>query len=163
MIVSVRLAIHVLLALGLSGALLGLASAQERPATPQGAAPHRLLVTVMTRNDRGKVFCGLWHGPEGYPMQRRFAVGQARDRTIVNGRGHCAFEGMLEPGEEYAVAAFHDENANNDLDRGIFGIPTEGTGASNDARGFMGPPQWQHARFVYPDVREHQITIHIGY
>lgn len=123
---------------------------------------HRLVVTVVTRNDRGKVFCALWRGPEGYPTQRRFAVGQTRDRTIVNGRGHCVFTGLT-PGAEYAVAAFHDENANNDLDRGIFGIPTEGTGASNDARGFMGPPPYDGARFVFPNTREHRITIHIGY
>ncbi|MCZ7687277.1 MAG: DUF2141 domain-containing protein [Sandaracinaceae bacterium] len=91
--------------------------------------------------------------PGGGPRARRPPEGQ---------RGRCVFEGV-EPGAQYAVAAFHDENGNDDLDRGVFGIPTEGTGASNDARGFMGPPRWEHARFVLPDVREHRITIRIGY
>jgi uncharacterized protein (DUF2141 family) len=134
----------------------GSASALDSPEDPR-----RLVVTVVTRNDRGKVFCALWRGPQGYPTQRRHAVGQTRVRSIVNRRADCVFEDVS-PGE-YAVAAFHDENANNDLDRGLFGIPTEGTGASNDARGFMGPPRYDDARFQYPDVREHRITIRIGY
>lgn len=125
------------------------------------AAPRRLIVTVVTRNDRGTVFCAIWRGRRGYPTQREHAVGQALDRTLVGRRGRCVFEGL--PPGEYAVAAFHDENANNDLDQGLFGIPTEGTGASNDARGVMAPPPYDGARFQLPDAPVHRITIHIGY
>jgi uncharacterized protein (DUF2141 family) len=121
-----------------------------------------LIVNVVTRSNQGKVFCALWRGREGYPTERRHAVAQAIDRSIVRNRAQCLFE-AVSPGDGYAVAAFHDENANNDLDRGIFGIPTEGTGASNDARGFMGPPPYDGARFRVPDAPEHRITIHIGY
>lgn len=147
--------------------LLGAASldvASPIAAQPVGAQTRegRLLVTVVTRSDRGKVYCAIWRGPRGYPTQRAHAAGTARDRTIANRRGHCAFAG-LEVGADYAVAAFHDENGNDDLDRGLFGIPTEGTGASNDARAFMGPPRYQDARFVLPAVAEHAITITIGY
>lgn len=144
------------------------ASSSAQPPGPEGLgspsepAARRLVVTVVTRNDRGNVYCALWNGPEGYPTERRLAVGRARDVRLRGQRGRCVFEGV-EPGAQYAVAAFHDENGNDDLDRGVFGIPTEGTGASNDARGFMGPPRWEHARFVLPDVREHRITIRIGY
>lgn len=42
----------------------------------------------------------------------------------------------------YAIRYFHDENENGELDTGTFGIPTEGYGFSNDARGFMGPPSF---------------------
>jgi uncharacterized protein (DUF2141 family) len=131
-------------------------------AQDSGPATRRLLVTVVTRNNNGKVFCALWRGRTGYPTERRHAIAETRDRTIVRRRGHCMFEGLV-PNGEYAVAAFHDENANNDLDRGVFGIPTEGTGASNDARGFMGPPPYDGARFRFPDAREHRMTIRIGY
>ncbi len=129
---------------------------------PETAAGHRLDVLVITRNDQGKVFCGLWSGAPGYPTERGAAVGNALDRHIQGGRAHCVFDD-LEPGREYAVAAFHDENGNNDLDTGLFGIPSEGTGASNDARGFMGPPSYPDARFVMPDAPLHRMTIHIGY
>ncbi len=138
----------------------GALSAQEGSNTR--AAERRLVITVITRSDSGKVFCGLWRGRTGYPTQRRFAVGQAVDRSIVRRRAQCVFEGLV-PNGEYALAAFHDENGNNDLDRGVFGIPTEGTGASNDARGFMGPPPYDGARFRFPNGALHRMTIRIGY
>ncbi len=53
------------------------------------------------------------------------------------------------PPGEYAVQAFHDENDNNDIDRGIFGIPREGVGFSRDARILFGPPSWRDAVFIH--------------
>jgi Uncharacterized protein conserved in bacteria (DUF2141) len=50
-------------------------------------------------------------------------------------------------GRHLAIACFHDENKNGKLDTGLFGIPTEGTVASNHARGFMGPPSFDKAKF----------------
>lgn len=44
------------------------------------------------------------------------------------------------PTGEYAVRAFHDQNNNGILDKGVFGQPIEGWGVSNDARGFMSAP-----------------------
>jgi len=132
---------------------LGAAHAQE--------STRRLIVTVVTRNDTGNVFCAIWRGREGFPMQRGRAVEHVRDSTIVGGRAHCVFEN-LEPGE-YAIAAFHDENANDDLDTGLFGIPTEGTGASNDARGVMAPPPYDGAKFQLGTASVQRLTIHIGY
>lgn len=132
---------------------LGAAHAQE--------SPRRLIVSVVTRNDTGSVFCGIWRGPEGFPTQRERAVGHVRDPSIVGGRAHCVFEGLV-PGE-YAIAAFHDENANGEMDRGLFGIPTEGTGASNDARGVMAPPPYDGAKFQLGTAPVQRLTIHIGY
>ena len=36
------------------------------------------------------------------------------------------------------------------MDTGIFGIPTEGVVASNHAKGFMGPPSFNDAKFSFP-------------
>jgi uncharacterized protein (DUF2141 family) len=47
------------------------------------------------------------------------------------------------PEGQYAVRAFHDQNNNGELDKGIFGQPIEGWGVSNDARGFMSAPPFQ--------------------
>ena len=52
----------------------------------------------------------------------------------------------LPPGE-YAVAAFHDANGDGELNANFVGMPTEGYGFSNDARGFMGPPPFDDAAF----------------
>lgn len=44
------------------------------------------------------------------------------------------------PAGTYAIRFFQDDNQNDKLDLGLFGIPKEGVGASNDARGFMAAP-----------------------
>ena len=53
------------------------------------------------------------------------------------------------PPGDYAVQAFHDENSNDRIDRGIFGIPREGVGFSRDARIIMSPPKWNDAMFTH--------------
>ena len=47
----------------------------------------------------------------------------------------------------YAISAYHDENENQKLDTGWFGIPKERYGCSNDAKGNMGPPKYEDAKF----------------
>jgi uncharacterized protein (DUF2141 family) len=51
------------------------------------------------------------------------------------------------PPGEYALALFHDENSNYELDQNFFGIPKEGFGFSNNAMGNFGPPSYQDAKF----------------
>lgn len=53
------------------------------------------------------------------------------------------------PPGDYAAQAFHDENANGDIDRGLFGIPKEGVGFSRDARITFSPPKWRDALFSH--------------
>ena len=50
----------------------------------------------------------------------------------------------VQPGH-YALMVYHDENRNRTLDRGLFGIPTEGTGFGRDAVGRRGPPKFEDA------------------
>ena len=51
------------------------------------------------------------------------------------------------PYGEYAIKVFHDENANDKLDKRIFGIPAESYGFSNNVRAQFGPPAYQDAKF----------------
>ncbi len=51
------------------------------------------------------------------------------------------------PAGQFAAQAFHDENANGDIDRAMFGIPKEGVGFSRDARIRFSPPKWRDAVF----------------
>ncbi len=53
----------------------------------------------------------------------------------------------LPPGD-YALAVFQDCNGNKELDTGMFGIPKEPYGFSNDAKGNFGPPSYKDARFT---------------
>ncbi len=51
------------------------------------------------------------------------------------------------PPGDYGIQATHDENDNHKVDRGLFGIPKEGIGFSNDAPIGLGPPKWKDAVF----------------
>ena len=50
----------------------------------------------------------------------------------------------LAPGT-YAVAVYHDENANGEFNQGFLGFPLEGYGFSNNARGFLSAPSFASA------------------
>lgn len=62
----------------------------------------------------------------------------------------------------YAIAVFHDENDNGKLDTNFFGIPIEGSGASNGAQGWLGPPKFDDARFEFTGG-EHEVKIEVNY
>ncbi|MBA4320776.1 MAG: hypothetical protein C0412_20485 [Flavobacterium sp.] len=52
------------------------------------------------------------------------------------------------PKAEYTVMAFHDENKNGKLDKNFIGMPKEAVACSNNAKGFMGPPKYEDAKFI---------------
>lgn len=49
---------------------------------------------------------------------------------------------------QYAVNVIHDKNNNSRLDTNWMGIPSEGWGCSNDARGFMSAPSFKSKLFT---------------
>jgi uncharacterized protein (DUF2141 family) len=55
------------------------------------------------------------------------------------------------PFGEYAIKCYHDENMNGQLDKNMFGMPTESYGYSNDARGNMGPADYSDAKFLFKE------------
>lgn len=52
------------------------------------------------------------------------------------------------PHGTYAVALYHDQNGNDELDTNFLGRPQEPYGFSNNARGTMGPPDFEEAAFT---------------
>ena len=53
------------------------------------------------------------------------------------------------PYGEYVVATYHDRNENEILDSNFLGIPKEAFGFSNDARGIVGPRDYEEAKFMF--------------
>ena len=49
------------------------------------------------------------------------------------------------PPGRYAVQAYHDEDGNGRLRKGMFGLPAEAIGFSRDARIRLGPPSFEDA------------------
>ncbi len=54
--------------------------------------------------------------------------------------------------KKLAVAAYHDENSDGELNRNGFGLPTELYGYSRGARGITGPPSFEQAVIDRPEV-----------
>ncbi|HRZ49976.1 MAG TPA: DUF2141 domain-containing protein [Bacteroidales bacterium] len=65
--------------------------------------------------------------------------------TIVN-KQSCIRVAGLRPGK-YAFRYFHDRNNNKKMDTNRIGIPTEGYGFSNNAKGRFGPPVFKDMVF----------------
>ncbi|MEJ2627499.1 MAG: DUF2141 domain-containing protein [bacterium] len=64
------------------------------------------------------------------------------------------------PYGDYAVSVHHDENNDDRVNSNWLGIPKEGLGASNDAKGFFGPPSFEKAKITL-NKPEMSITINM--
>ncbi|WP_223253686.1 DUF2141 domain-containing protein [Flavobacterium sp. LM5] len=61
------------------------------------------------------------------------------------------------PKSDYTVMVYHDQNGNGKLDKNFIGMPKEPVACSNNAKGFMGPPKYEDAKFSL--VTDSKITI----
>jgi uncharacterized protein (DUF2141 family) len=111
------------------------------------------------RSNNGQVGCMMYNSAKGYPTDASFSL-QHLWCPVADAASSCTFAPV--PAGIYAVACFHDENKNGKLDTGMFGIPTEGTVASNHAKGFMGPPSFDKARFSFTGAAS-QLELRMGY
>jgi uncharacterized protein (DUF2141 family) len=102
------------------------------------------------RNDKGQVLCALYSSADGFPTKGEKALAHAKS-PVTSGHAVCEFLGIA--ASTYALSAFHDENSNGRLDRNVMGIPREGVGASNNAKGHFGPPKFDAAAFRFSGSR----------
>lgn len=111
------------------------------------------------RNNNGQIICALYSSADGFPKKSEKAIAHVNS-AISDKQAVCEFLGIA-PGT-YAVSVFHDENSNGKLDTNFMGIPREGVGASNDAKGHLGPPKFDAAAFLFSGGRM-SLTIRINY
>lgn len=98
------------------------------------------------RSPNGAVRCLLFQSADGFPNDASKAAQRVMVK-IADGAAVCEFADP--PAGTLAIAFIHDENGNGVLDKNFFGIPVEGYGFSNNARGSMGPPAFEKAAFRY--------------
>lgn len=97
------------------------------------------------RSGQGRVLVALCT-PATFLGPRCEAAGSARARA---GTTEVVIEGVA--AGVYAAQAVHDENSNDDLDRGPLGLPLEGLGFSRDAPLRAGPPRFADAAVEVPE------------
>lgn len=76
----------------------------------------------------------------------------------INGETVTVTFDSVEAGE-YVVSAFQDENMNNDLDRGAFGMPKEPYGFSNHTGSRAAPPAFKKYKF---QVGEEDVRVRVS-
>jgi uncharacterized protein (DUF2141 family) len=92
---------------------------------------------------KGTVNIGIYNRADGFANNKAVYIGK-----VVAVKGNTVKVALPNlPHGDYAIAAFHDKNANGKLDKGLFGVPTELYGFSNNARGTFGPPKFSEAKF----------------
>ena len=124
------------------------------------ARSSELRVTVIgLRSESGELLIGLYESAKGFEG----AIANAKTSGIMADRNRLVGVAMrargsqqavfaqLPPGR-YAVIVIHDENDNGRLDANAIGIPTEGYGFSNDARGFLSAPSFDAAAVTIGDA-----------
>jgi uncharacterized protein (DUF2141 family) len=111
------------------------------------------------RNDKGTVRVALFNSEKDFPGNSEKSV--ARQVVMIkNGVARAEFKDCVYG--TYAIAFYHDENVNEKMDTGLFGIPLEGYGFSNDARGILGPASFKDASFKIK-ASEKEIILTISY
>ena len=110
-------------------------------------------------NDKGTAVVMLYKDGEGFPKSPDKAF-KAMTVRIADKKAVAIFGNLL-PGE-YAISIYHDENGNKKMDTNFFGIPKEGVGNSNNAKGHFGPPKYSDAKFNFNGEKQ-TFTIKIVY
>ncbi len=123
-----------------AGLLLGVA--EQVSAQPA----NKLNVAVSgIRNANGVVRCGLYASADGFRQPGRELRGAV---ARINGRqATCVFSGI--PAGNFAVAVFHAEQNEAQIDVGMFGKPKQGFGFSLNPSASFGPPSFSAAAFDF--------------
>ncbi len=111
----------------------------------KGNDDNTLIVKIInTESNKGQLVIYLFDKTEFYPKVKEKAFKTLKTK-IKNNKAEVSFKGIQSG--IYAIAIHHDENGNDKVDTNFLGIPNEDFGASNDAKGFMGPPSFEDASF----------------
>lgn len=103
------------------------------------------------RKSTGRVYIALQNSAKIFASRDHYYLRE----SIDIGRGERVYTfNDIAPGR-YAVALFHDENGNDDIDYNFLGIPKEGFGFSNNAMGVLSMPSFDKASF---EVKQGEVT-----
>ena len=121
-------------------------------------SPVRITVRLLdVRAAKGGVIrVGLHHAPgTGFPGP------SPAENQVVKPQSDEATVTFDAPPGLYAIAVYHDANANGKMDTNFLHIPKEGYGVSNDARPRLRPPRFAEAQVRV--TRDTTLIVHMAY
>ncbi|MEI7724328.1 MAG: DUF2141 domain-containing protein [Bacteroidota bacterium] len=96
------------------------------------------------RSDKGKCLLYLYNNKKGFPNDAGKAI-TTTNGSIFSGKSTLVLKDI--PYGEYAIGIIHDENGNGRMDTNFLGMPREGVGVSNNAKGHFGSPGYEDSKF----------------
>lgn len=120
-------------------------------------ATGNIIVEIMgLRNNDGTTMVGLYNDANGFPgTPEKNSIIKGIKGTITDKKSIVEIKDM--PYGVYAIAVFHDENNNETIDTGMYGIPKEGIAYSNNAELQFGPPKFDDAKFELKSAEVKQV------
>ena len=97
------------------------------------------------RNNEGVARIALFNQEEGFPQEYELALTYGSSQ-VQDSVSQFIFKDILYG--DYAIGMFHDEDADKKLKTNFLGIPREGIGVSNNAKGSFGPPKFDDCLFT---------------
>jgi uncharacterized protein (DUF2141 family) len=119
--------------------------------TPSNAQLSLTIEITNLKNNHGHVLLSLYDENEVQIKGLKSSIDSSKSKFQING---------LKPAK-YAFKYFHDENDNDHLETNSLGIPLEGFGFSNNAKGFLGPPSFE--KWVFELVKDKKVECHPKY
>ncbi|WP_333796767.1 DUF2141 domain-containing protein [Rheinheimera sp.] len=122
----------------------------------QALAAYQLDLNIhQLKNPQGTLHVALYNNEANYEAgQQPVAVHKV---AVSSNKVQLQFDGLA--AGTYAIKIMHDENNNGELDKNMFGIPTEGYGFSNNG-GQFGPASFSEAAFTVSANQQLAIQLH---
>lgn len=95
------------------------------------------------KTDKGFIMLALFNNESDFPNKNAFKVDSVK---AIKGEVNLKLSNI--PGGTYAIAVYHDENSNGELDKNMIGIPTESFGFSWKDDPKFTRPSWTDMRFT---------------
>jgi uncharacterized protein (DUF2141 family) len=110
------------------------------------------------RSSRGDIYVGIFNNSKNFLTPR----GIYRWIKIKAKRGNVSCQFRHLPRGQYAVALFHDENANEKFDLTTMGFPKEGWALSGKVSG-LGMPEFKDCSFFVNPKKRYRIKLRLQY
>ena len=116
-----------------------------------------LTVKVSRISDiKGSIVVSVYTNKEGFPTKPAKAR-YNKAVKVMSKTMEIVFDNIQD--STIAVSVFQDRNSNGKLDTNFIGMPNEPVGVSNNAKGTLGPPSFEDARFKFMSSKTVSITI----
>ncbi len=97
-------------------------------------------------SELGNIYVFLYSSEDGFPVDLSKAKKFIQAR--IESQGASVSFDNIKYGY-YAISVYHDQDSNGEINTNFLGIPKEPVGVSNNAKGLMGPPKYEDAKFYF--------------